>query len=151
MNAISCFFMWIKFLYFLRIFRQTSKFISMIEAVLRDLKDFMVVFFITIVGFSQGMLILSNANIDYTVEDPSTHYTDENPNPQYIFGVMDSVFFAYRMSLGDFDTGALGTNYRWMALCFFILATMFLTIMMLNLLVAVVSGTYERVRDTSES
>ena len=34
---------------------------------------------------------------------------------------------------------------------FFVLATMFLTIVMLNLLIAVISSTYERVRDTSIS
>lgn len=34
---------------------------------------------------------------------------------------------------------------------FFVVATMFLTIVMLNLLIAVISGTYERVRDTSVS
>ena len=79
LNAISCFFMWIKFLYLLRIFRQTSKFISMIEAVIFDMKDFMVVFFITICGFSQGMYILSNANADYTKTEAD--YTEENPNP----------------------------------------------------------------------
>src|SRR3569833_491247 len=64
-NAISCFFMWIKFLYFLRLFRQTSKFISMILAIIADMKDFLMVFFITLVGFSQGMYILSNNNINY--------------------------------------------------------------------------------------
>lgn len=52
LNAISCFFMWIKFLYFLRIFRQTSKFIKMIESVIADMQVFMAVFFITIIAFS---------------------------------------------------------------------------------------------------
>lgn len=79
LNAISCFFMWIKFLYLLRIFRPTSKFISMIEAVIFDMKDFMVVFFITIIGFSQAMYILSNANIDYSRDESS--YTKDDPNP----------------------------------------------------------------------
>ena len=77
LNAISCFFMWIKFLYFLRIFRSTSKFISMIEHIIADMKDFMVVFFITLIGFSQGMYILSNADVDYA--NPKEPYADDNP------------------------------------------------------------------------
>ena len=52
LNALSCFFMWIKFLYFLRIFRETSKFVTMVEEVIKDMKDFLVVFFVTMVGFS---------------------------------------------------------------------------------------------------
>ena len=107
LNAISCFFMWIKFLYFLRIFRQTSKFISMIENIIADMKDFMVVFFITLIGFSQGMYILSNADVDYA--NPKEPYADDNP--AYIYSFTDSIIFAYRMSLGDFDTGALGVTY----------------------------------------
>lgn len=119
----------------------------MIEAVIVDMKDFMVVFFITIIGFSQGMYILSNANIDYA----NPMEPGAEGNNQFIFSFTDSIFFAYRMSLGDFDTSKLGVTFNWLAMTFFVMATMFLTIVMLNLLIAVISGTYERVRDTSVS
>lgn len=52
LNALSSFFMWMKFLYFMRLFRQTSKFISMIIAVIGDMRDFFAVFIITLIGFS---------------------------------------------------------------------------------------------------
>ncbi len=116
----------------------------MIEAVISDMKDFLAVFFITILGFSQAMYIISNSNIDYSLPE-------EERSGMFIESVTNSVTFSYLMSLGDFDTSELGVTYRWMAIIFFVMATLFLTIMMLNLLVAVISGTYERVRDTSVS
>ncbi len=64
LNAIACFFMWIKFLYFWRIFRQTSKFISMIIAIIADLKVFLIVFLVTLIAFGQSLYIMSNNNED---------------------------------------------------------------------------------------
>mmetsp|Transcript_21603 Transcript_21603/g.15841 ORF Transcript_21603/g.15841 Transcript_21603/m.15841 type:complete len:275 (+) Transcript_21603:2648-3472(+) len=144
-NAVISFFMWIKFLYFFRIFRQTSKFIAMIEEIIKDMKDFLVVFFITLFGFSQALLIISNSNIDYSLPE------EEAMENTFVTSVAGSVQMAYLMSLGDFDTDGLGVTYYWLALAFFVIATLFLTIVMLNLLIAVISSTYERVRDTSVS
>lgn len=62
MYAVSSFFLWLKFLYFMRIFRAPSKFISIIVAVIADMKVFMSVFFIGLVSFSQSLYILSNSN-----------------------------------------------------------------------------------------
>ncbi len=59
-NSISVFFIWIKFLYFLRMFRSSSKFISMIVSVVADMRIFLAVFLICLVTFSQSMLIISN-------------------------------------------------------------------------------------------
>ena len=93
------------------------------------------------------MYILSNANIDYT----NMMAPDDPNNPQFIFSFTDSIIFAYRMALGDFDTSKLGDVHKWIAIIFFIMATMFLTIIMLNLLIAVISDTYARVESTSVS
>ena len=91
------------------------------------------------------MYIISNSNIDYTLP-PEERYENS-----FITSLSGSITFSYMMALGDFETSELGVNYYLLAIIFFILATLFLTIMMLNLLVAVISGTYERVRDSSIS
>jgi heme/copper-type cytochrome/quinol oxidase subunit 4 len=51
-NSISSFFLWLKFLYFLRMNRPSSKFISMIVAVIADMKVFLVVMLVALVSFS---------------------------------------------------------------------------------------------------
>jgi hypothetical protein len=89
------------------------------------------------------MYILSNADVDYA--DPKEPYAEDNP--AYIYSFTNSLIFAYRISLGDFDTGKLGVVYYQIAIIFFILATMFLSVIMLNLLVAVISDTYARVNE----
>ena len=92
-NAVSTFFLWIKFLYFMRIFRPTSKFISIITAVVADMKVFMVVFMVSLVSFSQSMYILSNNNQE---------------DDKFISSMAGSALFTYLISLGDWDTDALG-------------------------------------------
>ena len=147
LNAIACFFMWIKFLYFWRIFRQTSKFISMIVAIVGDLKDFLVVFFVTLTAFGNSMYIMSNNNPTINPDDYAEG--EEVPPGKFIQSIWDSIFFAYRMSLGDFDTADLGQTYYLLVITMFILATLFLTIMMLNILIAVISDSYARVDSSS--
>jgi len=63
-NAVSSFLLWLKFLYFLRMNRPSSKFVSMIMAVMGRLQIFLAVLIISMVNFSMSFYILSNNNID---------------------------------------------------------------------------------------
>lgn len=100
----------------------------------------MIVFLVTLTAFGNSMYIMSNNN----PEVPK-----EGDKGRFIHSLGDSVFFAYRMSLGDFDTEDLGTAYKILAVLTFVVATLFLTIMMLNILIAVISDSYARVESTS--
>lgn len=48
--------------------------------------------------------------------------------------------------LGDFDPDNFGESYVLMVWIFFLMATLFLIIIMLNLLIAIISDTFERVQ-----
>ncbi len=135
LNSISIFFLWIKSLYFLRMNRASSKFISMIVAVVGDMRIFLAVFTVSLVTFSQSMYIISNNNPD--------------PEDRFITSFFDSLLFTYRISLGDWDTSGLGKTDVLIIISLFILSTLFLCIIMLNLLIAIISDTYARVEDTS--
>ena len=50
--------LWIKMFYFLRVFESTSKLIRMIIEIVNDMKNFLIVMIIGIVGFSGGFYIL---------------------------------------------------------------------------------------------
>lgn len=52
------------------------------------------------------------------------------------------------MSLGAFDSGLLGETYYLMAAILFFLSTLFLCVIMLNLLIAVISETYVTVQES---
>lgn len=131
-NAMAAFFLWIKFLYFLRIFKGTGYLISMIVEVVADMKIFLSVFIITLAAFGHCFLILSLNNAD--------------AEGAFVLGFLDSINFTYRMALGDFDTDSFVGADLWLVWTMFLLATVFLLIVMLNLLIAIISDTYERVQ-----
>lgn len=61
---MAAFFLWIKFLYFLRIFKGTGYLISMIVEVIADMKVFFAIFIITLTAFGHCFLIFSLNNED---------------------------------------------------------------------------------------
>ena len=156
-NAICGLLTWLKFLYFFRIFRQTGHFIAMLVQVLSDMKVFMAVFTITLIAFAQAFLLLSNNNTacinpdkDGVFENADACLMEDGENPaQFISGgFFGSLLFAYNMSLGAFDSALLGKTYYLMAAILFFLATLFLCVIMLNLLIAVISETYVTVQES---
>jgi hypothetical protein len=59
MQAIASLMMWFKFLYFLRIFMSTGYLIRMILTVVYDMRIFLLVLAIAILGFSDAFISLS--------------------------------------------------------------------------------------------
>lgn len=70
---------------------------------------------------------------------------------RFIGSIWDSMLFTYNISLGSWDIGGLGKTDTLIIVTLFVLSTLFLCIIMLNLLIAVISDTYARVEGTSQS
>lgn len=62
--SIISFFMWFKFLYFLRIFRSTGYLIRMIFEVIKDMKNFFIVLLLTIAAFGNSFSTIALGNVD---------------------------------------------------------------------------------------
>ena len=139
--AICSLMLWFKFMYYLRIFRKTSFFISMIIAVFRDIIYFIFILIIVCVAFGSSFYIISNQNRS---DDPEQdlHFIDS-----YILGI----FYAYQIALGDFATDEFGQFNLWLVWILFLLSTLFVVIIMFNLLVAIVGDTFERVLSHCEN
>jgi hypothetical protein len=60
--AISTFFMWLKLLYIMRIFKKTGYLIRMIVEVMKDMRVFLLLLLITILAFGDSFLRLSLGN-----------------------------------------------------------------------------------------
>ena len=56
--SICLLILWIKLFYFLRVFESTSRLIRMIIEIVNDMKNFLIVLLIGIVGFSSGFYVL---------------------------------------------------------------------------------------------
>lgn len=82
---------WIKFLYFLRIYRPTGYFIRMLSTVIWEIRTFLLVLMIVYLGFGEAFLRLSQNNTD----DDKLQYL-----PNYAFGLV----YVFRLSIGDTDT-----------------------------------------------
>lgn len=134
--------MWLKFLYFFRIFKQTSYLIRIIVEVVISMRYFFLVLLFTIIGFGNSFLVLSLGNTN-DINDP------ESKNV-FIDSYMNSILFSYRMMLGDFATDEFGEVAVPLVWILFILFTVFNMIVMLNLLIAIISDAYAAVAEVSE-
>ena len=132
--AVAVVFMWLKVFYFLRIFNATASLVRMIIEIAHDMKYFFVVLMLAVVAFANAFYIL-------TVNQPSVDAL-----------VPYSFVFSYRMGLGDFDTDSFGeTKDEILLWVLWFVNTLLINIMLLNLLIAIMGDTFERVLETMEN
>lgn len=135
LQATISLFIWLKFLYFLRIFKQTGYLIKIIIEVVKEMRFFLLILLLTIVAFGDPLQGISSSN------------RDEN---QFISGgFFGGVEYVYEMCLGAFSTEQFGTiavAYVWIL---FIICTIFNMVIMFNLLIAIISEAFARVNSVS--
>lgn len=98
--------------------------------------SFLLILFITIVAFGDSLLKISLANY-YTIEEP------------FIHNFIEALEYTYMLTLGEFEP-EFGSVNVWLAWILFILCTVFNLIVMLNLLIAIISDTFEAVNSNSK-
>lgn len=134
LSATMILLLWLKFLYFLRIFQETGYLIRIITEVVYDIRHFLLLLLLTIVAFGDSMRSISTSN-------PAEE--------QFIVSIVGVFTYVYRMILGDFDTnsfGSIATPYMWLL---FILCTIINMIIMLNLLIAIIGESFNKVNEVS--
>ncbi|CDW71887.1 wd-40 repeat protein [Stylonychia lemnae] len=136
LQAIGVFFMWFKFLYFFRIFKNFGYLTRLIIIVINDMKTFLFVMFFTIIAFSDSLLTLSNGNKE---------------GERFVHGFGDSIIYTYRIILGDFDVKDFHGCGTELVYALFIMCTVFNTIVMLNLLIAIISETFSMVKENASN
>ncbi len=82
MQATMSLILWLKFLYFLRIFQSSGYLIRIIVEVIVDMRHFLLILFFTIFAFGDALRSISTSN---PTED------------QFIGSEVDSVLYVYRM------------------------------------------------------
>ncbi|TNV87014.1 hypothetical protein FGO68_gene4579 [Halteria grandinella] len=135
-HSIASLSLWVRFLYFLRIFDSTSYYIQIITGSFWDMKEFIAILFIVQVGFGEAFLRLS-----------------ERSDGEGIFlrNFADAFVFAFRMGLGDNNTDSFEEiSQPITAWILFILCSLFTGIVMLNILISVIGQSFERINSQSE-
>ena len=135
--SITAFFMWIKLLYFMRIFKETGYLIRMITTVIIDMRFFFLVLVIGIVAFGDSFLSIAGGN---TGDDVFTS------------GFINSIIYTYAIVLGGFDVTSYNNSMSYiLVMCLFLLCTVFNMIVMFNLLIAIISESFANVSANGKS
>lgn len=96
----------------------------------------MIVLFVSIIAFASAFYSISTANAS---------------DDQFVTGFTDSLFFSYKMALGDWDTDSFGSVGMVIVWTMFLLCTIFNVIVLLNLLISIISDTFARVKENQEN
>mmetsp|Transcript_33927 Transcript_33927/g.24970 ORF Transcript_33927/g.24970 Transcript_33927/m.24970 type:complete len:301 (-) Transcript_33927:33-935(-) len=136
-QTITTFFMWLKLLYFMRIFKNTGYLIRMIVVVISDMQSFLLVLLIGLIAFGDTFLCIARGNADYG----GNVFTDN---------FVGSIIYVYNIILGGFDIGDYEDSIAYLlVVSIFILCTVFNMIVMLNLLIAIISESFANVNSNA--
>lgn len=136
LNSVSIFCLWINILNYLRLFRKTGYLIHLIIQVIVDMKYFLMIVGVTLISFSSAFYILSRSNVG---EGDFLDGSFINANA-----------FIYQLLLGQFNPDEFGPSNLALTWFFFVLATLFLIVVMLNLLISIISATFSEVQSQAK-
>jgi hypothetical protein len=121
--------MWLKVLYFMRIFKSFAHLIRMIIMVVYDMRQFLAVLLFSMIAFADAFYAISMAS-------------DEPFIDNFVMGVI----YIYNMCLGAYENeyGNIAPTFGYVL---FILCTLFNMIVMFNLLIAIISETFANVNE----
>jgi hypothetical protein len=117
--------------YFLRIFESSTKIVRIIIEITYDIRIFILVLFLGVAGFGFSFYVLSNNN-----DEP------------FIDSILESFTYSYSIIIGEFNVDPFKESTNPLLLwILFILATLFTLIILLNMLVAIMGDSFNRVTE----
>ncbi|CDW78432.1 wd-40 repeat protein [Stylonychia lemnae] len=138
--AICNLIFYMRFFYFLRIFDNSLHLVRTIIEITYDIRNFLFVFFLGIIGFGTSFLILSNNN------------SKETQGAVFLQSFQESFIFSYRMALGDFQLdGFPQATDQFLIYSLFVICSLFSAVILLNMLVAIMGESFNRVNESSEN
>jgi hypothetical protein len=109
----------------------------MIAEITMDIRYFMFVLLLAVIGFGNGFFILAKTASEEDL------FTGDS--------FLMSLVFSYRMGLGDFDTTGFEGEYKSLIYTIWVCNTIFILIILLNLVIALMGDTFDRVQETAEN
>lgn len=134
--AFPVYLKWLKLYYYLQPWKTVGPLISMVVQILLEMPWFL---------FIMAIIMTATANVFYLV------ITDSNQtDPVGFQGPLDSLFTIYQMLfLGAFETDATFTEFVILKIIF-VFSTIVCSILLLNLLIAQMSDSFERIQEKAE-
>jgi hypothetical protein len=116
-------FSWFSLLKFLRAFASMRVFIKLLVESIAKSKEFMLVLGLMLMTFTSTF-----------------HAHNIDAEPEALTSFIDSLKYSYRIMYGDFETHRYDLNHQW---GIFIICTILITVVMMNLLIAIISDTFD--------
>lgn len=137
--AASIFFMWIKVFYWMRLFRSSGYYITLILQTISDIQIF--------VGLV-ALILVAFANVFFLLQLNVKAGADPIVKSYYGSPIIDSFIAAYMMALGDFNyDGFAAFAYGGETWIFFLCGTFLCLIVFMNMLIAIMGNTFSKVMD----
>ena len=139
-GAFAIFILYIKLFYWLRLFESTAAFIRMLKEILADISPFLTFLVCCIGMFSNTLLLFQQSREIRGIE---AHIFEP------IFGVpwVDAFARTYLMGLGDYYMINFGASDGTLVWIIFLLATFITQLLFMNLLIAIMGDTFDRVQE----
>lgn len=110
----------------------------MVEAIIVEMKYFVLALFIAIVAFANTFFILGRNS-----SEEDGNFAGDN--------IWQAFVFSYKMGLGSFDTDGFGTDDEALIWVLWFINTLIILIILLNLVIAIMGDTFDRVQETQEA
>ena len=126
----------IKVFDWLRLFSGSSFYMMLIQKTLGDITDFLIIFVVALItfGLPLNMLDLNRSDAKPLIE------------PVFGFWLVDTISNQYLLSLGEFaslESLGDGAQYEKLVLLFFMIATFYTQLTMLNMLIAIMGDSFD--------
>ena len=136
--------MWVRLFFWLRLFDNTAFFIRLLEETFLDVSYFLILLLIIVTLYANVLFILNEKREFEGGERLYEHKMG------FGYDFFDSWINAWLLGLGEFEFDFKGENSKLIFVCF-IIATFMIQITFLNLLIAVMSDTFSRVKERSKT
>jgi hypothetical protein len=152
--ALALFLKWLGLLYFLQAFSATGPLVRMVFQIIVDMRHFMAILLVAVLASASSFYALLHHSTRHDAHTHSADYDDDDSNGigsgsnNPFRGAGQTLFFMFKMLLlGDFDTDLfLLGEYVALLQVLFVSSMMLTLIILLNLLIALMSDSYERIQ-----
>ena len=143
--SVATLLLWFKLFYWMRLFKPFSAFIRMITEIIKDIQVFMVMLIIALMSFANVIFIL-NLNRE---ENGCGDSEECGPIYEALVGVapIDALIHSYLTGLGEFGKDNYSMENAWTVWVMFILATLIVQLVFMNLLIAIMGDSFSRINE----
>lgn len=136
--SISTMFIWLKLWYFLRIFESTGFLVRAILIVISEMRYFLLILLLSICAFGDSYKVMDQAN------NKDSQFLTKEGYSNFVGGL----YYTYLIGLGEFGDGLGEDGYGYLyCKLLFLLNTVFTTIIVLNLFIAIISESFARINE----